>query len=538
MKITDYIVSLLVMAQILVLTGCNEWLNLMPEDGVPSKEYWKTKEDVHSAMNGIYASLISDGLGEAMFIFGELRADMIADFPRNPTDRFSRIIEGEIAADNATLDGWQHFYKTINLCNILIEYSHLAYENDESFTEKLLDEYLAQAVTIRSLMYFYLVRSFGDAPFSLEPYTNSAQTLSLAKSPKEEIILILIDHLEALNQSGNETLPFSYSNTDVAQNKGRVTAWMLKALLADLYLWNEQYDKCVEQCNQIINSGQFALIPVSRQEEIIEGVTEEDNISVYHPNEGDADNMFLSLYVNGNSVESIFEFQYSSEKLNPFWKIMNQTNGQLSANNSTLSDYIYPSTNTGDGSYYDIRQGMGVRQGYIWKYIGREREGSSREELEMTGNFIVYRLAEIYLMKAEALTQLGIQSGNRNYYDEALQVLQLIRNRGNAVESTDLIGTDNNFDGKTLEQFILWERAREFPYEGKRWYDLLRNAKRDNYAGNNLNYLLESVIRSAPAEKVYTLQTKFRSYNSHYFPIPQREIESNPLLTQNEFYAN
>ncbi|MCD8261520.1 MAG: RagB/SusD family nutrient uptake outer membrane protein [Bacteroides sp.] len=255
MKITNYIVSLLVMAQLFVLTSCNEWLNLMPEDGVPAKEYWKTKEDVHSAMNGIYASLISDGLGEAMFLFGELRADMIADFPRNPTDRFSRIIEGEIAADNDTLNGWQHFYKTINLCNTLIEYSHLAYENDESFTEKLLDEYLAQAITIRSLMYFYLVRSFGDIPFSLKPYTNSAQTLSLAKSPKEEILTTLIAHLKALNLSGNEKLPFSYSNTDVAQNKGRITAWMLKALLADLYLWNEQYDKCVEQCNQIINFG-------------------------------------------------------------------------------------------------------------------------------------------------------------------------------------------------------------------------------------------------------------------------------------------
>ena len=86
---------------------------------------------------------------------------------------------------------------------------------------------------------------------------------------------------------------------------------------------------------------------------------------------------------------------------------------------------------------------------------------------------------------------------------------------------------------------ILDERAREFSYEGKRWYDVLRYAKRNNYEGTNIQYLINLAINSASPEKQQSLIAKYKDpfHNSHYWPIYIREIETNPNLKQNEFYA-
>ena len=88
-----------------------------------------------------------------------------------------------------------------------------------------------------------------------------------------------------------------------------------------------------------------------------------------------------------------------------------------------------------------------------------------------------------------------------------------------------------------MEKFILDERARELAYEGKRWFDVLRQAKRNNYGGDNLNYLMTLAEYSAPASKVTSLKAKYRNYHSHYLPIYSEELDANPLLEQNEFYA-
>jgi starch-binding outer membrane protein, SusD/RagB family len=86
-----------------------------------------------------------------------------------------------------------------------------------------------------------------------------------------------------------------------------------------------------------------------------------------------------------------------------------------------------------------------------------------------------------------------------------------------------------------LEAYLLKERAREFMFEGKRWYDVLRFSKRNNY--ENLSYLLNLALNtSAPPEKQKSLQTKYRDIRSHYWPIYVTELENNPKLVQNDFY--
>ena len=94
-------------------TSCSDWLNLMPNDGVPLDEFWKPKEDVRSVVNGAYLSMTASALVQRLFLYGEWRADMITTGRRTNSSMVS-VFNGEISIDNTYLD-WASFYQTINL---------------------------------------------------------------------------------------------------------------------------------------------------------------------------------------------------------------------------------------------------------------------------------------------------------------------------------------------------------------------------------------------------------------------------------------
>jgi hypothetical protein len=87
-----------------------------------------------------------------------------------------------------------------------------------------------------------------------------------------------------------------------------------------------------------------------------------------------------------------------------------------------------------------------------------------------------------------------------------------------------------------MTDFILQERAREFAFEGKRWFDILRNAKRNNY--ERIDLLLNMVSKTVPPNRQLSAINKYKDpeHNSHYLPIFLYELQSNPNLVQNPFY--
>ena len=85
-----------------------------------------------------------------------------------------------------------------------------------------------------------------------------------------------------------------------------------------------------------------------------------------------------------------------------------------------------------------------------------------------------------------------------------------------------------------MTEYILQERQREFAFEGKRWYDLLRNAKRNNY--QDIIFLINSARISVPSDRQQAAINKLRDKNIHYMPIFLYEMQTNKLLVQNPFY--
>lgn len=512
-----------------VIPSCTDWLGVAPEDGVTRQEFWKTKEEARSALNGCYATMMDDNMMLSYLLWGEMRADFIAPSSRANSDIIA-IRNGEITASNQYVQ-WEYFYKTINQCNTVIELAPLAKEIDLSFSNELLKQYQAEAVCVRSLMYFYLLRTFRDVPYVVKASIYDDQNYTPTKVSQAEILEHLVTDLKAVEND----LPFSYNI--LIENKGHFTRWGLKSLLADIYLWKGDYTACRDLCTQIIESGQFSLIPVKRDQTTALNDNGE-TVPVYYANKNDANNLFYKMYVEGNSVESIFELQFGTDKTNPFVKWLQPVSGYLLAKTEELNGF-YPRSAL-DNQWRDIRADYAWKSESVWKWIGLTAEGATYRSINSSySNWIFYRLADIMLMKSEALTQLAIESNDQNQLQEALDLVETVRERSNATETSSynyMYGDENGaLSSKSMEEFILNERARELVFEGKRWFDLLRYVERDNY--RNLNYMSQLAIRSTIPEKVSILQKKWlNSMGSHYLPIYVEEIRMNKNLEQNEFY--
>lgn len=523
--------TVLVISVILSLPACSGWLELEPEDGVIRQQFWKTKEEVQSALSGCYAAMMEEDMMISYFVWGEMRADFVMPGSKATSDLIA-IRDGEIAASNDYAQ-WEYFYKTINQCNTVIELAPLAKAKDLSFSDELLKQYVGEAVCVRSLMYFYLVRTFRDVPYVTAASIYDDQNYSPAKMPQKEVLNHLITDLKQVEND----LPFTYGTA--TESKGRFTRWGLKALLADIYLWNEDYAACNDVCTQIINSGQFSLIPVRRDESTALNVNGE-TVPVYIANSFDANVLFNKMYVEGNSIESIFELQFGTDFGNPYVKWFKPVSGYLVAKTEEIRTFFPGSFLSRE--WRDIRADYAWKSESIWKWIGLSADGATyRADNASFSNWIFYRLADVILMKAEAITEIAMANGDdHDQLREALELVNTVRTRANATETTGyefLYGSNetSTLDSKSMEEFILNERGRELIFEGKRWFDILRYVERDNY--RNLNYLSQLAVRSTIPEKVSVLQNKWlRNPGSHYMPIYSEEIRMNKNLEQNEFY--
>lgn len=485
-------------ALVMGATSCKKWFDLKPADGIIRQDYWKTKEDIEAVMVGTYGSLLADPNGatkqisELMFLWGELRADMVEAYLGTTAEEYD-VMNVNILPTNSIVN-WRPFYQTINYCNTIIDFAPDVLNSDKTLTQEKLNNYIAEAKALRALLYFYLVRSFGEVPLKLRSTSSDEEIVSIPKNTQEEVLnQILLDLEDAEAKAATD-----YG--DIASNKGRITRYTVNCIQADVYLWMERYEDCIAACDKVINSRRFGLIAGSAA-------------------------WFDVLYRQGNSNEGIFELQYDKQRLNNFYQMFGVGNRRLIAANKVMDD-VYTIDNT--NNLKDLRSaGVALRleDNVIWKYIGANAEQMVAADGSHT-HWFVYRYADVLLMKAEALAQLDGRG------QEALDLVYQIRNRAGALAATDLNPDPSNKQDVAL--FVLEERAREFMFEGKRWYDLLRYAKRNDY--ENLEYMIDLLVSRVPANSIRTTQAKLRDKNSHYFPIYEYELTTNKQLVQNPFY--
>ena len=158
---TRYILLLIL---VILPWGCSEWLYLEPESQLIREEFWQTGEDVQAVVAGTYKELT--GTVELLFKWGELRADlMVPGVNISAEDR--KIMDGFIYPEN-DLNKWDQLYRTINFANTVLKFSPVVVGRDQTFNENESKAFEAEALFVRSLCYFYLVRIFRDVPLVLE----------------------------------------------------------------------------------------------------------------------------------------------------------------------------------------------------------------------------------------------------------------------------------------------------------------------------------------------------------------------------------
>lgn len=511
-----------------ILTGCifiatlsscsDEWLDIIPKDLIIEEEFWKSRQQLEEAVAGCYMEMLVDekisgddkklnGVVKQMILWGELRADNVAP-SSNAVDDENKIATCNIIPSNPFCH-WKHFYSVINNCNLVLENAGLVKNHDKTISDKEIDAYKAEALAIRSLMYFYLVRTYKEAPLILTPSKTNEQNYYVSKSGEQEILnQIVLD----LNTAYNNAIAHFDQNS--AYNRGRFNKTSVAALLADVYLWMERYQDCIDACNTVMTDKNVVFLKDSYA--------------------------WDQIFKKGNSNESIFELQYGNNTNGKMNSVLFQCYGSTSksahlvaptdSRNWNLLSIFNENPNHPVATDRRILYSLGISDpasistttNPIFKFPDSEQSAV---------NWILYRLSDIYLMKAEALVQ---QDFDKNA-EEALRLVNQTYMRAHDMDiSLDSLTVGSYNDKQKMADLILRERQREFLYEGKRWYDLLRTSRREK--DNPMRVFNEFILPNVNSSYRVLAEGKFKNEWARYLPVPLSDMESNPNMKQNPFY--
>lgn len=471
-------------------SSCSDFLEQNPQTDLSENDFYKTADDILSAVNGAYSSLQEGDIYGNWYVFGEIPSDNTRNQLSGSVTTQNEFDQFYIDTQNSMIANfWKAAYKVINRTNTILG----RIDGIEINTE-LANRYKLECKFIRALMYFNLVRVYGDVPLVLKEICIS-ESYDILREPKENVYNQIIADLKEA-----QDLPVSYSTAE----DGRATQGAAKALLANVYMTLHKYAEAETILAEIINSGRYSLLENTPGSLNIDGYK-----NVFSP-------------VNHNSKEGIFEIQFlkggygeGSNYANNFAPENSGTNvvavGGTGGNNIPEMD-IYNAYEEGDLrrdfsmslGYYDNRKNNEwVESRYVCKFMDVPYQNN-----DASNNYPVIRYADVILMYAEALNQNGKTA-------EACKYLNMTRRRGFGYQTTETSPVDLQTTDKA--QFALMveqERRVELAFENHRWFDLIRTGR-----------------------AVEVMRSKGFSLNETNLicPIPQKQIDVNPKLTQNDY---
>lgn len=578
-RFSQTIKTLAVGAVVAMTCSCEDFLTIYPTNQVVLENYWKTKTDVNNMVANSYRLMTTQNFTKRLLVWGEVRGDNVVE-GNNLKDDLKYIMEANLLPQNGYND-WAVFYETINNCNIVMKFAPQVLDEDPDFTEGDLDVVRGEMLAIRALCHFYLVRTFRDIPLLKEAMIDDNQDLYQPQAtPLEALDFILEDLYEAEN-----LVMASGRYPTIAENKGRITKDAVRAIIADALLWKaafeeyytegksantqEYYTKCVEYCDMIINDRNAYVKQYEKENKNSGsniGWVDDEYPLEHHPltntgNTGILDNPYEQIFGNINNLrESIFEIQHSRTEDHANYEIpafygyygANFILGPLSAPRymAEKSDNgLYAETDYRRVSYIEQKEGEVDMYPIIkFNYIGSsgtidkpsysisKSTGTKDNQtyLSTQTNWIVYRITDVMLMKAEALAcRYDTTAVNNADLNESFGLVKAVYYRSNPYIKTtaDSISYTNG-SAQSLQELILEERQRELAFEGKRWFDLVRKALRDGDTGPMLDILINNKYKTNQK----AIRTKMTAMDCLFFPILEREINTNPLLKQNPAY--
>lgn len=471
--------------------------------------FLQTEEEISSALGAVYSGLRTFQKNDHLWTI-YCTTDEVAIPGRTGGDwagdgQDQQMTDHTWIANNRFYRGsWEAFFAQVNTCNQLI------YQLGQIDPSKYA-VYISEVKTIRALWYLWLIDMWGNVPI-VDRFDVPKGYLPATNSREEVFAFIETEITENISNLTKDKSPTTYARADY---------WTAKAILAKLYLNAEvytgipQWQKALDTCNEIINSGQFSLAStygenfVSNNESSPEAIFAIPFDDIYtewgwilplvslHYSSQQTFNMTNGPW-NGLSVQTEFFNMYEEEDIRKHHNFL--WGPQYSSTGEPIEDSGYEVDLDPDGPqvnftpefvdlYNTIRQ-SGVR---IKKW-----------EIEVGGNgflnsdFFVFRYSDILLMKAEVLWRMNPSS------TEALDLVNQFRTRAGVEPFENL-----------TEKNLLEERGRELFMESWRRSDMIRFDK-------------------------YNDPTIFKPYESETFrrlyPVPKDQLDANPNLVQNPGY--
>ena len=564
------------------LTACSDFLEIEPQNEIILEKFWNEKADVDAIIAGCYSGMQSENVIKRMMVWGEFRSDNIGPGSNVSSDgSLEKILKENIDAKNG-YTSWTDFYSVINRCNTVIKYAPGVAANDPAYTESELQANIAEMVALRSLSYFYLIRAFRDVPFSRVAYTDDDQTMDLPATKFNDVLDSLIYDLESVQNFAVKRYPV----TKELYQTGRITQDAIHALLCELYLWKKDYANCVRYADMVIDAKK-AIYEENRQKRTNSSLSNDEDIARFNgfplvSNStsanyyGDAYTILFGRdrnYTDQVNQEIIFQLVFSDSPEGEGMMANGAVNSFYGNSNASVglvapSDYIYAQieatgqdrrvfaernkkldsriyTNClyrGSGgdkainkyttSTVDISTSTGTPEASYGSKYSRNQNGS---------NWIIYRLTDIMLLKAEALAQM-VRDGdnpenseyNRSLLDRAFTLVNAVNKR--ALCQSQLNDTLRRADYTTksdMETLVLQERQRELMFEGKRWFDLVRLAQRTGST---------QTLASAALQKATTgaglIGNHLAKMDAIYWPYNLDEMKVNLNLVQNPAFSS
>jgi hypothetical protein len=445
---------------VITLAGCEDILEVEPTTQVDAENAMKNKRGVEATMNGIYDEYQSAALAQDLIIFGDLAADNLIHI--GSKKEYKQISDNRILPDNVYVEGyWNSLYDAINRINYMIS----EISNVEDLSEEDLAYYKGQAYFMRAFSYFNLVKYFGGVPLRKEPVNSVApEVLNIGRATEEETYTFILDDLEKAE---------GFFEVKNPQTASLANLYAVKALRARLSLYREQWTEAYVNARKVINSGEYALLD-----------------SANYP----------KLFGEEENSEVIFQIDFSaSDDVNAMadWT---QEEGRFEV--AAWDSYDKESSIADEFKSYDIRKDVTVAEGLNHYYCDKYNDLENSSD-----NIIHFRLAEMYLICAEALNETGYVSDG-----PAFDYLNAVHMRA----GLDSLTSNHLGNQSEFRDAIQHERRLELAFEGHRYFDLVRTGRAANVLGD-----------------IGTLAD-----NNWLFPIPQSEIDVNQHedMTQNGNY--
>lgn len=457
-----FIVAFLVLTTgSMFLSGCKKFLNVVPVDNLSGNNYWQNQKDVEAFTTGIYNQFRENTLSSAYFpTAGDLRCSPAIGTSGLGRNYITLIVYNQLNALIQTDDyfseifnyvgmtKWDNWYKMVQSANIL----YVQADKVEALTPSQSKQYRAEAVFLRNLAYFFMVRQFGDIPYYTKAYNQDPL-------PRMDMVKVLNNCIADM-LAVKDDLPWTYEDPSIVGIRAMKGSAI--ALLMHMNMWaagfetgdKTKYYKAVDELgNEIMSANKYELLPITRTKEIFKGRTKESLFEVLR-------SLNYGEYSNGNYLYNTFTDMVLHYPHKPVKSI---TKSYIYYDSKFINK-LYP---TGEpdkrGEYWFDPKTIYATDGSweLLKFVNIFAEEG--EDVLPDDDLIVFRLPDAILLRAEAQAELGDDAG-------AMASANVVRKRAEADPFSGL-------SGKELKDAIWYERCRELMGEGHYYFDLVRTKK-------------------------------------------------------------